>query len=178
VPALAVADLDVVVAEHPAADVQAPASLDHESLGNALARLLAFELRGKVLRSQEELLGRVIDPDLLTRRVEDELHAGVDDLLYEEAGSEHVATETCLVARDEHVEAMRARRVQRCNDARALHELGAADRVVDEDGVGLEPPALAGYEPLRFGALRVERVVLVLLGRPTQIEGGPHGSRA
>ncbi|MGO9836342.1 MAG: hypothetical protein ACLP1X_19245, partial [Polyangiaceae bacterium] len=88
---LALTHFDVVVSEDAAANVQPFAGLDHERLGRALASLLALKLRGVVLRGEDELLCGVVDADFLARRVEDQLHAGVDEVLHEKAGPQHVA---------------------------------------------------------------------------------------
>src|SRR5207245_7921367 len=113
----------------------------------ALAGLLPLHLRGEVGQREHGLLYRAVERALAVLEVEEDPHAGVDDLLERVGRRDLLAAEARFLGHDEHLERRAGREgIHQPDEAGALDELGAAAAGVDEDGGTTEDPAPATRE--------------------------------
>jgi hypothetical protein len=125
-------DLDVVVAEHTAAGNMAGACLPLHRVVRSLPCFLPLKLVGERGQRQHDLVGRRIERSLAVFEVEEDSHAGLNELLQRVRRLDGFAPETRFLRHDEHLERRaRFQRIHQAQEARPVRKLGAADAVID-----------------------------------------------
>src|SRR5215470_5718920 len=176
-------DLDVVVPiALPARDVPRLELAAHGVVG-ALLGTLPLELARIGGHGQEDLVGGGVERALPVFLVEEDAHPGIEDLLQGVAGLDGFPPQAGLLGHDEHVEGRAwAEGIHEPEKARALDELGAADAVVDVDGLVEDQPAmLSGIVPRVLDLPGHGALVLAdpdLVGGLASVDGGEQGTGA
>ena len=147
----------------------------------ALARLLALQLIGERGQRQHDLVRRAVERPLAVFQVEEDPHAGLDELFERVGRFDRLSTETALLTHDQDLKGRCGLQgVHQAEEAGALGELRSADAVVHVDvGIGHAPALLcrigagmgnlSSHGPLGFAHA-------VLIGALACVDRSRHGS--
>jgi hypothetical protein len=158
-------DLDVVVAEHPAASHLPGFGLPKHRVVRALPGLFSLELVGERRQREHDLVGRTVEGALAVLEVKEHPHAGRHELLQRVGRLDRFAAEPRLLRHDQYLERRPwFQRIHQPEEPRPVGKLSPADTIVDVDVRVGDGPAFSGCE--RSGVVHLTGDRFLVVGDP------------